>query len=426
MKLYRLLPLGFSSLLLGGPLQGAEELSIATGSVEITAPAGYPMGGYSAREGVSRGVHDPLLAKVLLLRAGKEQAALITFDLIGFQSQRVAREAKQRLDIPWVLQISSHTHSGPIPQNRQHPEKDPWYREVETKVLRLLEEVQSRLVPARLAVAQSSVLLGHNRRTVHEDNTVTMFWRNAERLPTAPVDPTVAILRFTDLTGGILAVVTHYACHPVILGPDNLDYSADYVGFMYRYVERELGNGALCFFVNGAAGDINPYHDKQPVAEDGFGVARQMGEALGSVVLRAIEEMPDEGIVPEFKLSRRLYDFQHRFEPGERIPVEVVYLLLGPDTAILAIPGEVFIEHQLDLRSRSPLPNTLLLGYAYAGEGQVAGYIPTIQAAIEGGYGAGYRTQIEVGAGERMVDDAISWLYEQLGEIRDVPDVAGF
>jgi neutral ceramidase len=423
---YRISLLGLSLFLLVHPVCAADDLFVATGSVEITAPVGYSMGGYSARRGVSRGVHDPLLAKVLLLRVGEEQVALITFDLVGFQSRRVPHEAWQRLGIPWVLQISSHTHSGPIPGNRERPEEDPWFREVEGRVLQLLEEVQTRLEPARLAVTRSSVLLGHNRRKVHEDGTVTMFWRNAERLPTAPVDPTVGILRFTDPQGRILAVVTHYACHTVVLGPDNLDYSADYVGFMYRHVERELGGGALCFFVPGAAGDINPYNDKQPVSEDGFGVAREMGEKLGSVVLQALGGMPEAGIVPDLRVSRRLYEFRHRFQPEERIPVEVVHLLLGPDTAMLTIPGEVFVGHQLDLRARSPLPNTWLVGYAYTGEGQSAGYVPTIQAAMEGGYGAGYTTRIEVGAGERMVDGAIIWIYEQLGKIRDVPALAGF
>jgi len=92
------------------------------------------------------------------------------------------------------------------------------------------------------------------------------------------------------------------------------------------------------------------------------------------------------------------------------------------DIGFVTIPGEVFVTHQLDLRSRSPLLHTFLFGYAYSGEGQVAGYIPTIQAAVEGGYGASYRTRIEVGAGERIIDRAVVWLNEQLGNLRDRPD----
>jgi len=41
---------------------------------------------------------------------------------------------------------------------------------------------------------------------------------------------------------------------------------------------------------------------------------------------------------------------------------------------------------------------------------------------MEGGYGASYATRIEVGAGERIVDGAIIWIYEQLGKLRDLPD----
>ena len=57
-----------------------------------------------------------------------------------------------------------------------------------------------------------------------------------------------------------------------------------------------------------------------------------------------------------------------------------------------------------------------------AAKGKFAGYIPTIEAAMQGGYGANYATHVEVGAGERMVDRAVVWFYEQLGKLRDVPD----
>jgi hypothetical protein len=41
---------------------------------------------------------------------------------------------------------------------------------------------------------------------------------------------------------------------------------------------------------------------------------------------------------------------------------------------------------------------------------------------MEGGYGGTYATRIEVGAGERIVDRGIIWIYEQLGKLRDLPD----
>jgi hypothetical protein len=379
------------------------------------------MGGYGARKEVNTGIHDPLLAKVLLIRTEQEQAAIVTYDLVGFRSERVARSLKEQHGFDHVLQIVSHTHSGPIPKDRNNPTADPWGREVEDKVIQLVGQAKNSFVPAQLAVTETSVILGHNRRQINPDGTVTMFWRNEERTPTAPIDPAVGILRFTDPAGEVLAVLVNYACHPVVLGPDNLQYSADYPGYMYRYIEEKLGDPTVCFFMPGAAGDINPFNDKQPVDQNGFGIARQAGEELAVAVLQALEKLPKTGTDPDLRIEQELFRFRNRFEPDKQIPVQTTYLYLGLDTAILMIPGEVFIDHQLNLKDRSPLPHTFLFGYTFSGEGEIAGYVPTIQAAAEGGYGASYRTRVEVGAGERMVDRAVIWIHQQLDQLRGLP-----
>ena len=251
-----------------------------------------------------------------------------------------------------------------------------------------------------------------------------MFWRNAERVPTSPIDPSVGILRFTDSRGKVLALVVNYACHAVVLGPDNLQYSADWPGFMYRYLEAKLGDPAICYWIPGAGGDVNPFNDKQPVNQDGFGVAQKYGETMGDTVLAALSRMKPAASDFRLQIGQEIFPFKERFDAQKNMPVQVTYALLGEDTGFVAIPGEVFVSHQIDLKARSPLRHTFLFGYANGGEGVGAGYVPTIEAAMQGGYGASYSTRIEVGAGERMIDRAIIWIYERLGKLRDVPDTA--
>src|SRR6202022_1758280 len=111
-------------------------------------------------------------------------------------------------------------------------------------------------VPATLSLSSGALSLGFNRRKV-VDGHATMWWRNTEKLPSHPLDPTVNVLQVKDSSGKIRAVLVNYACHPSVLGPDNLQYSADYPGAMKHYVEEKIP-GALCLFVQGAAGDINP------------------------------------------------------------------------------------------------------------------------------------------------------------------------
>jgi len=406
------------------PLRAWSSLEVATGKVEITGPVGYPMGGYGARKGVSQGVHDPLMAKVLLIKAGDQQLGIVTYDSVGFRSTRIAKEAKEKLGIPFLLQISSHSHSAPVPKDRDNPEGDPWVVSVEDKVLASLKAAQARFVPAQVSVIETKVLLGSNRRKVNPDGTVTMFWRNAERVPTSPIDPSVGILRFTDSRGKVLALVVNYACHAVVLGPDNLQYSADWPGFMYRYLEAKLGDPAICYWIPGAGGDVNPFNDKQPVNQDGFGVAQKYGETMGDTVLAALSRMKPAASDFRLQIGQEIFPFKERFDAQKNMPVQVTYALLGEDTGFVAIPGEVFVSHQIDLKARSPLRHTFLFGYANGGEGVGAGYVPTIEAAMQGGYGASYSTRIEVGAGERMIDRAIIWIYERLGKLRDVPDTA--
>ncbi|MGA3185591.1 MAG: hypothetical protein ABSF22_00645 [Bryobacteraceae bacterium] len=400
----------------------AADLDVATATVEITAPIGYPMGGYGARKDVSKGVHDPVLAKVLLIRSAGRQFGIVTFDLVQIASPRIVREARETLGISTLLEIASHDHSAPVPKNRQDPESDPWFHTMEDKVLSTLKQAQSHYQPAQFSVGQASIYIGHNRRKVNEDGSVTMFWRDADRLPTHPVDPHIGLLRFTGADGRVLALLVNYACHAVVLGPDNLDFSADWPGYMYRRLEHQLGAGAVAYFIPGAGGDINPYDDKMSVTENAYAIAQKTGESVADAVLKGMETKPPKPQPFDLRVSQQTYDFADRFDPSARVPTEVTRLMFNNDVGILAMPGEPFVRFQMNLRDQSPLANTFLFGYSFSGEGKWAGYLPTIEAAMQGGYGADYQTHIEVGAGESMVDRAVVWFYEQLGKLRDVPD----
>ena len=124
------------------------------------------------------------------------------------------------------------------------------------------------LQDARIGVGTGSVFIGHNRLRVNDDGTVSWFEQNPTMVPTSPVDPTVAVLRMDDRNGNPLAVLTNYACHPVVFGSDKFQYSADYPGVANSVVEKALGGSVQSFFVQGADGDINPYYAVTPMKEN--------------------------------------------------------------------------------------------------------------------------------------------------------------
>src|SRR5574337_2104268 len=98
--------------------------------------------------------------------------------------------------------------------------------------------------------------------------------------------------------------------------------------------------------------------------------------------------------------------------PQQELQLAVTTLLINKKIALMGMPGEPFVDFQINWRSRCPVRDAFFLGYTNG----YYDYFPTIRAASEGGYGAADSdTYIEVGAGERMVDQALVRVYEMLG-----------
>lgn len=401
----------------------AAELMAGVARIEITPPVGHPMGGYAARQGPSTGIHDPLFATVLLLKADGASVAIVSCDLRSFPSARVINEARARKLADHVLLAVTHNHSGPMTwEDQSWPSKDKsWFAETEDKILRAIEEASKKMFTARLATGFGEIYLAHNRRKLEADGRVTMLWRNADKLPTSPLDPTVGVIRVDDATGKPRAILVNYACHAVVLGPDNRMISADYPGYLARRIEQEFPD-ALCLFTQGSAGDINPYLDKQPVNQNGFGEAEKMGKTLADEAIKIAKRMkPATNANATIRTAAEVIEFRDRWEPTKTIHTGLTTLLINNDLAIAALPGEPFVDLQIALRDKSEVRNTLLFGYTYSAGGEWIGYIPTLQAATEGGYGAGYNTRLEVGAGEAMIDRHIVNLFTLLGKLKTTP-----
>jgi LmbE family N-acetylglucosaminyl deacetylase len=414
-----------ADLYVGVTPSNAPKLRIGLSRTEITPPIGHIMGGYGARKGVSTGIHDPLTATVAYLEKGSENIALVALDLRSFPSERVLKRAKEELGVRHVLLAASHTHSGPITWEKQDwptPEK-PWFREAEDRILDAIAKARSGAFPGHIDAASGAAYIGQNRRLVKPDGTVTMLWRNQERVPTHPLDPTLRVLRLTDAAGKTRAVGVNYACHGVNLGPDNLELSADWPGYMRREMEQELGAEVLCFFFQGAPGDINPYLDKQPVSENGFGAAQESGHVIAAEALRVLKRMRSPAAGEEsIEVVENLFEVPDRWDSSKQIPIGTSTIVLNKNIALVAVPGEAFVELQKSLTDQSPLANTFFVGYCYSAGGVWAGYLPTIAASAEGGYGAGYNTNVAVGTGEKVVRQALVNLYQTLDKLRDMPE----
>ena len=425
--------------------------------VDITPPPGLPMYGYFDRTQLSRGTLDPLYARVLVLEVEGKRLALVTLDLGRVFGPRSLVSLREQLattsGISFLLITASHTHAGPNILDEYPSNRTPaWETECLDKIARAVAEACEHLTEARLGTGYGRAYIGYNRRRVYPDGTVSMFWANPDKIPTSPVDPTVSVLRIDTNGGKPLAVLVNYACHPVVFGPDNLEYSADYVGVMAGTVEESLGRATgappLCLFLQGGDGDINPYYATTPLAEGAVKKRDWTGEQLGleaARVAKTINTVPDSE--PSLQFTEDLMTFPVRWNaqkfrqgmlatygsrvyedhadllnsenPRRELSLPVTAVLINKRIALVGMPGEPFVDFQVNWRDRCPVRDAFFVGYANG----YLDYFPTIRAAAEGGYGAADSdSYVAVGAGERMLDQAMVRIYEMLGRLGDEPE----
>ncbi|MCA9417376.1 MAG: hypothetical protein KC917_13935, partial [Candidatus Omnitrophica bacterium] len=348
---------------------------------------------------------------------GTETVAIVTMDMGQIQMENVHRireQTKANCGVEKVLCIASHSHSTPNPPDDFPSADKPYIREMEKLIAESVCAAAANKQPAQIAVGWGTVHEGHNRRMVMDDGKAVMLWENRARIPTNPVDHSVGVIRIESIGGELLANLVNFSCHPVVLGPGNLLISADYPGAMMRRVEDSLGG--QCMFLQGAAGDINPFWDKTDPSDGAFDQVEAMGKALGDEVIRVSKQLSnfksDLGLSHKSQLIP--IDYRSGVEPRYGpLEGEINTVLIGKELAIAAFPGEFFVDHALGLKKDALFEDTFFVGYC---NGQL-GYFPTIQACTEGGYGVDEASVVEIGTGEELVNRALVNLYYQAGKI---------
>jgi hypothetical protein len=403
--LLRLRSFLFVIAFLGFCQSGFTQLTAGATQIDITPTIGTSMYGYGARgTNVSQGVHDPLFAGILVLDDGSTKLAIVTMDMGSIRKENtesIKSMVREVTDIENIILVTSHSHSSAA---------NPWSKDLERKIADAIIEAYKHRVSARIGVGVGEVREGHNRRMICEDGSLVMFWQNRNRIPTSPVDYRLGVIRIEGSKGSI-ATLVNFTCHPVVAGPENLLISADYPGAMKRMLGNEIGGQIM--FLQGAAGNINPFWDKTPPDQGAFDQIEKMGRAIADEVIKVSHQIVDFDEKPLISFKSEVVPITSRLDtvPPERkmLKAEINTVLIGKDLALATFPGEFFVEHGLTLKERSPFKYTFFIGYC----NDQLYYFPTIQSTILGGYGAGSVTQVELGAGEYLVNRAlINLLYQ--------------
>jgi hypothetical protein len=216
-------------------------------SLDITPPVGFPLGGYILRTGVSVGVLDPIKARLLSVGDGRVRCLLISLDWIyvdGRWSQALKEDAARALDTSpdRVIVTATHTHSGPgVFRSWTTPDarEGEYLGEVRARVVDAARRLAAGERPVSLSVGTARVEgIGADRNDPHQE-----------------IDDRLTLVSLISPDGDDDGRLINYACHPTVLGPENLRFSSDWVGAGLSLVDRAMGGTSL--FLNGGAADVS-------------------------------------------------------------------------------------------------------------------------------------------------------------------------
>jgi neutral ceramidase len=378
-------------------------------------------------------IHDNVNARVLVLEIAGKRLAFVSVDLGIFTSERLVAACKEKFGLSQMLLSSSHTHSDPGSSYTDYYEK---------QIIEALGIAVQNMFPARIGAGHRSFpQLGFNRLIVREDGHARESWvsddqylcENPDRIPFGPVDPEVGIIKVEDEQGQPRAMIMNYACHADVVC-QNYAVSADYPGVACRKVEEAFGTNCLCLFVQGAAGNIESLiiSSRRAGPDDPFKTDYNSIERVGHLLsyeaiklAKSIHANPAR--VTTLRYLTDSLKFTGRFDKEKSFAVHICTLLINDDIAIAAVPGEPFVQLQLDWKQKVNVPQPFVFGYTWF-QGTWPNYIPDIVSAARGGYGADQNgpTMIEVGAGEAIMNKRLENVYRLNGLMRDTPGPVGW
>jgi hypothetical protein len=374
--------------------------------IDITPPPGLAMSGFAARSLPATGAHDALTARAVVIG----DTAVVVADVIGIDAGMSVR-IRQRCVLPAdnVVVAALHNHGGPVSMDgRLGISADPAYLErLEDACVAAIDRAAARRRPATLSVGQGSDPgIARNRRH-----------------PGGPVDASLPLLRILGTDGDMIALVTAYACHPVVLAADNLLWTADYPHFVRTALEKACP-GAVALFMTGCAGDANTGHSAHASMSLGakphrsFAAAERIGRAVAEAALSAEEHVVsgevralNGSVVLSFERQEREavagLEQNWRREAIDAEPArknllgfwaewaQKIALLIPEPLAVritvldwcgmplVAMPGEIFAETALCIRSAlDPVKPAFIIGFA----DDNPGYIPPKSEFVHGGY----------------------------------------
>ncbi|MCP4782519.1 MAG: hypothetical protein GY903_15465 [Fuerstiella sp.] len=455
-----------------GPVLPAAELHIGSATASITPDRPVALNGQMATR-ISRKVTAPVTASALALesREGEKSLAaaiMVSCDIClvrGGVLEMVRERVQQQLpdfDTSKLILNATHTHTAPVLT-------EGIYRLPEDGIMRPTEYAAffaDRAAEAAVSAWNSRqtgsvgwgmahAVVAYNRRTVFADGHATMYGSTSApdfRAVEGYEDHGVEVLFFWDDSQKLTATAINVACPSQEVESDST-VNADFWHQVRTALQAKYGKDLVVLAWTGAAGDQSPHLRFRKQAEDRMRKLRGLSrlDEISRRLVRAWEEAhagarqerhsdaPLVHVVKNIKLPLRqiteaeiteikgklavarsnpqafrrevwFQDAVNRYEQqltGEAEPyqMELHALRLG-DIAIATNDFELYTQYGIQMKARSPALQTFVIQLAGPGT-----YVPTVEAALGGGYSAIVESNV-VGAegGQVLTEETIQVL----------------
>ena len=205
------------------------KVQVGFGARDITPALGKsPV--YMAGFGKNRkatGVHDPLMARAIVLGDKNAKVAIVSVDLVGLFHPFIEKVRRRLPGFTYVLVSSTHNHEGPDTLGLWGPNS------LQTGVdAAYLTKVEGAIVDAVTDADQDAPLRAGPHR--HGEGAELL---HDGRLPIVKHDELVA-LHFVDGMKNV-GLLVQWNCHPETLGSQNIQLSADFVAGTVAYLKEK-------------------------------------------------------------------------------------------------------------------------------------------------------------------------------------------
>jgi hypothetical protein len=429
----------------------SKSLKAGVSITDISPKKGIELAGYPHYSRNNTGIHDPLYASCIILDNVETKVAIACMDLLMISKKYVGiirDNVEKECGIPSrnIFISCSHTHSGPLAsgmidieaiQKGYGPDEE-YVQSLIKKITNLIIDAYSHTFDAKIGIGKGicgkEKGVGGNRR---DPNGVT--------------DPDVFVIGLKDNKDDWRAFLVKYALHPTVIHEGSTLVTADYPAYIREFLAKTKP-GAHLLFAQGTSGNQSTRYFR---TGQNFDEARRIGYAIAEEANKVLDSMEfysdidlavsSKEINIELKTlpsreeaealcreRKKIYEeliaskasyieiqnanlanlgaeatlaFVLNRETGKKIklvdeelPAEIMVIKIN-DACIVGLPGEFFVEFGLEIKSNSPVKNTIVIELA---NGCLPGYVCTEEAYAIGGYETG-ASLLSAKAGEDFV-----------------------